>query len=166
VAKQGLQGIADRFVGLARQATAAGDFNQASDTLRQAAAIVPDAPNVAQAKTELAREQAAQERETAEAKAKQDQVQAALHAADAALIEDDTPLVLARLEEARKAGVDPTVLGERRRRLRDRVETLATAAASKAKQALQKNDTAAARAAIKRARDLKAQAKVLDSGQP
>ena len=165
-AKQGLQGIAGRFVGLARQATAAGDFNQASDTLRQAAAIVPDAPNVAQPKTEVAREQAAQERETAEAKAKRDQVQAALRAADAVLIEDDTPLVLARLEEARKAGMDPTVLGERRRRLRDRVETLATAAAAEAKQALQKNDSAAARAAIKRARDLKAQAIALDSGQP
>ena len=164
-AKQGLQGIADRFVGLARQATAAGDFNQASDTLRQAAAIVPDAPNFAQEKTELAREQAAQERETAEAKAKQDQVQAALRAADAVL-EDDTPLVLARLEEMRKTGMHPTVLGERRQRLRDRVETLATAAASEAKQALQKNDSAAARAAIKRARDLKAQAIALDPGQP
>ena len=74
--------------------------------------------------------------------------------------------MLARLEEARKALVDPAVLGERRRRLRDRVETLATTAASEAKNALQRNDTAAARAAIKRARDLKAQAQDLNSAPP
>ena len=75
-------------------------------------------------------------------------------------------MVLARLEEARKAGVDPAVLDERRQRLRDRIETPATAAASEAKQALQKEDTAGARAAMKRARDLKAQAEALDSAQP
>ena len=104
-------------------------------------------------------QQAAQERETAEA-------QTALRAADAALAEDDAPSVLARLEEARKAGVDPAVLDERRWRLRDRIETLAIAAASDAKQALQKNDAAAARAAIKRARDLKAQAEPLKQAAP
>lgn len=53
-AKQGLQGIADHFVGLAQQTTAAGDLNEASEYLRQAAAIVPDAPNIALAKNELA----------------------------------------------------------------------------------------------------------------
>ena len=165
-AKQGLQGIADRFVGMARQATTAGDFNQASEYLRQAGAIVPDAPSIALAKNELVVKQAAQERETAQVKAKQDQAEAALRAADAALAQDDAPSVLARLEEARMAGADAAVLGERRQRLRDRVETLATAAASEAKQALQKNDSAAARAAIKRARDLKAQAEALDAAQP
>jgi len=141
-------------------------LNEASEYLRQAVAIAPDAPNIARAKNELALKQAAQERETAENKAKQDQAQAALRAADAALAKDDARSVLARLEEARKAGVDPAVLGERRQRLRDRVETLATAAASEAKQALQKNDAAAARAAIKRARDLKAQAEALGSTPP
>ena len=128
-------------------------------------AIAPDAPNIALAKNELALKQAAQERETAEAKAKQGEAQTALRAADAALAEEDAPSVLARLEEARKAGVDPAVLAERRRRLRDRVETLATAAASDAKQALQTSDAAAARAAIKRARDLKAQAEALSRPQ-
>lgn len=135
-------------------------MNEASEYLRQAVAIAPDAPNIARAKNELALKQAAQERETAENKAKQDQAQAALRAADAALAKDDARSVLARLEEARKAGVDPAVLGERRQRLRDRVETLATAAASEAKRA------AAARAAIKRARDLKAQAEALGSTPP
>jgi len=135
-------------------------LNEASEYLRQAVAIAPDAPNIARAKNELALKQAAQERETAENKAKQDQAQAALRAADAALAKDDARSVLARLEEARKAGVDPAVLGERRQRLRDRVETLATAAASEAKRA------AAARAAIKRARDLKAQAEALGSTPP
>ncbi|MGQ0592353.1 MAG: protein kinase domain-containing protein, partial [Gammaproteobacteria bacterium] len=165
-AKQGLQGIADRFVALAQQATAAGGFDQAAEYLQQAAAIVPDASNIALVKNELALEQAARERETAEAKRKQDQAQAALRAADEALARDDASSVLARLDEARQLGVDAAVLDDRRRGLRDRVETLATAAGLEAKQALQKNDAAAARAAIKRARDLKAQADALDPAQP
>ncbi|MGH2668089.1 MAG: hypothetical protein ACRDH5_03045 [bacterium] len=132
----------------------------------EAVAIEPDTPNIALAKNELALKQASRERETAEAKRKQEHAQAALRAADAALARDDVSSVLARLDEARQLGVDAAVLGERRQRLRDRVETLATAAGLEAKQALQKNDAAAARAAIKRARDLKAQAEALDSAQP
>ncbi len=216
-ARQGLQGIADRFVGMAQQALAAGDLDQAAEHLRQAEAILPLVPNVALPKIELALEKEARERESAasilaeyvnrpgvprpsvpeersvsvsappplsmtsrvpskpnisrrrkgvDAEKKQERAEAALRAADAALAGDDVPSVLARLEEAREAGAEPAVLDERRRRLRDRVEILATAAASEAKQALQKNDAAAARAAIQRARDLKAQAAALDAVRP
>jgi hypothetical protein len=126
---------------------------------------VPDAPILALANnagTQAGRRGGAR---SGGAKAKQVEAQAALRAVNAALAEDDASSVLARLEETRKSGVELVVLDERRRRLRDRVETLAIAAASEVKLALQKNDAAAARAAIKRARDLKAQAETLDAAQ-
>jgi len=109
---------------------------------------------------------AAEARKEAEARAKREQVEAALRAADAALAKGDAPSMLARLEEARKAGADPAALDERRRRLRDSIVKLATAAASEAEEAVQKNDAASARAAVKRARDLKAQAEALDAARP
>ncbi|MGH8547852.1 MAG: hypothetical protein ACRERU_04510, partial [Methylococcales bacterium] len=106
----------------------------------------------------------AKQREAAEVK--QEQIRAALHAVDAALEQGDTPAALARLEEARAEGVDPAALDERRRRLRDHIETLATAAASEAKKALEKKDVAGARAAIQRSRDFNALAAALESGEP
>lgn len=165
-AKAGLQGLADRFVGLARQATDAGDFDQAADHLRQAEGIVPVAPDIALAKNERALRKAAAEREAAAAEARREQVETALRAADAALAKDDAPSMLARLEEARKAGAEPAVLDERRGRLRDRIETLAAAVQSDVEQARKKKDPEGIRAAVKRLRDLNAQAAALGSTRP
>jgi hypothetical protein len=80
------------------------------------------------------------------------------------------PPLFARADDlpARGGEPEPHVLGpaERRRRLRDRIETLAADAASDVKRALEKEDTPGARAAIKRSRDLKARAEALDSARP
>ncbi len=131
-----------------------------------AGAVVYLDPNAPPGTAHMERPTTAAEGGVAAVEARRGQAEAALRAADAALAQDDAPSMLARLDEARKAGAEPAVLDERRGRLRDRIETLAAAAKSDVEQARKKKDPDGIRAAVKRLRDLNAQAAALDSAQP
>jgi serine/threonine protein kinase len=160
-AKQGLSNIADKLVTLAQHATAANDFTQAESYLNEAASIVPDAPNIQLARNELNLKKTAQERANAEAKARQEKAQAALKEAAAAADKGDALTALTKLEQARTLGADAAAIATVRDHLHTRLETLAAAATEEAQQALKAKDTIKARAALKRARDLKTQVDAL-----
>ncbi|MGH8119223.1 MAG: hypothetical protein ACRESK_01260, partial [Gammaproteobacteria bacterium] len=160
-ARQGLGNIADKLVALAQHATAANDIPQAEAYLNEAAAIVPDAPNIQLARNELKLRKAAQERADAEVKAKQDKAQAVLKEAEAAADKGDALAALTKLEQARTLGVDATAINSVKDKLHTRLETLAAAATVEAQQALKAQDTARARTALARARDFKKQANAL-----
>ncbi|HTT08623.1 MAG TPA: protein kinase [Gammaproteobacteria bacterium] len=160
-AQQGIRAIADKFVSLAMNATAAANFDQAGKYLDEATAISPDAPNIKLARDDLNLKKAAQTRAEAEAKAAKEKQKAVLQEADAAIARGDVPAALIKLEQARTLGADAATVAALRDKLRTRITELAAAATAEAKKALQSGDTAAARAALQRARDLKAQADTL-----
>jgi len=157
-ALQGLSNIADKLVALTQHATAANDFTQAESYLNEAASIVPDAQNIQLARNELDIRKTAQARADAEVKARQDKAQAALKEAETAAGKGDTLTVLTKLDQARALAADAAAIATVRDHLHTQLETLATAAAKDAQQALKAKDTVKAREALKRARDLKIQA--------
>jgi len=160
-AQEGLGNIADKLVVLAQQATAANDFAQAESYLNEASAIMPDAPNIQLARKELELRKAAQERADVEVKAKQDKARAVLQEAETAADKGEALAALTKLEQARSLGVDATAIATVKDKLHTRVETLAAAATEEAQQALKAKDTARARTALARAKDLKKQADAL-----
>jgi len=160
-AQQGLGTIADKLVVLAQHATAANEFTQAESYLSEAASIVPDAPNIQLARNELNLRKAAQERAAAEVKAKQDKALAVLKEAETAADKGDALAALTKLEQARTLGAEATAITSVRDKLHKQLELLAAAATEDAQQALKAKDTARARTALARAKDLKKQADAL-----
>ena len=160
-AKLGVGNIADKLVALAHNATGAGDLAQAESYLNEAATIAPDALNIQLVRNELNLRKTAQEREEAEAKARQERAQAILKEAESAAGKGDALTALTKLEQARTLGADTAAIATVRENLHTRLEALAAAATEEVQQALKAKDTAKARAALSRAKDLKEKADAL-----
>lgn len=156
-ARAGIQRIVDRFVQLAQQSADAADFTAAERHLDEAAAVAPDAPNLALARTDIGARRAAAERAAAEAEERAANLAAAIKAAEtAAQSAEQTPKdALAALATAVKLGATPEQLSSARASLKDRLSQLLSTAAEAAKTATQVGNVAKAREALGQAKDYK-----------
>ena len=156
-AQLGMQTITDHLVLKAQQSIAAGDFSGAEKYLAEATEILPDAANIKLVRGELTQQLAAKEQAAIEAKAKAEKLQAALRQAGTEAEKGDVQTTLARLEQARSLGADEPSITGIKDLLTSALKAQIAAATEEAKTAVKVKNTVRARAALRRAKELKSQ---------
>lgn len=165
-AQQGLQAVTGRLVTLARQAITANNFAVAEQYLADAAGILPDAPDIIFARKELEKQKTSLERALAEARAREEKLKEMLSAAEVAAGRGDIQATLEHLDQARNLGAEENEIRLVKDHLRSSLKSQFDAATAEGKLALKAEDAARARAALKRAKDIKSRIDGLDSPVP
>jgi serine/threonine protein kinase len=161
-ARLGLQSITSQLVAKARDEINAGDFSAAEKTLIDAAAILPDAANIKLAADQLEQAKVTQKNKLANEKLRAEQLDSAIKKAQAAADRGQVIGTLGSIEKARTLGAEAQVISEIKERLRNALEAQADKETSLARQFMKQNDTNAARQALKRAKEIKAQLDTLN----
>lgn len=161
-ARLGLQSITSQLVAKARDEINAGDFSAVEKTLAKATAILPDAANIKLAADQLEQAKVTQKNKLAKEKIRVEQLDSAIKKAQAAADRGQIIETLGSIEKARTLGAEAQVIHEVKERLRNVLEVQADKETSRAKQFMKQNDTNAARQALKRAKEIKAQLDTLN----
>jgi serine/threonine protein kinase/flagellin-specific chaperone FliS len=161
-ARLGLQSITSQLAVNARDAIKANDFFTAEEILAEATAILPEAADIKLVAGELAQAKLIHKNKLAKAKLRAEQLDSAIKKAQSAADKGLVTETFSLIEEARILDADNNAIAEIKSRLRIALETQATLATSRAKQAMKNKDTKSARQSLQRAKEIKAQLNTLN----
>ncbi|MCH8079770.1 MAG: protein kinase [Proteobacteria bacterium] len=158
----GLQSITDHLVVNASNSIKEENFPDAEMLLVKATTILPNAANIKLVMNELKAAKAAHDQKLIEEKARVEQLENIVTAAQITADNGQVIETLGSIEKARTLGAEAQVIFEVKERLRNALEVQADIEASRINQFMKKKDTNAARQALRRAKEIRAQLDALN----
>ena len=158
----GLQSITDHLVVNASNSIKEENFLDAEMLLVKATTILPNAANIKLVMNELKAAKAAHDQKLIEEKARVEQLENIVTAAQITADNGQVIETLGSIEKARTLGAEVQVISEVKERLRNALEVQADIEASRINQFMKKKDTNAARQALRRAKEIRAQLDALN----
>ena len=158
----GLQSITDHLVVNASNSIKEENFLDAEMLLVKATTILPNAANIKLVMNELKAAKAAHDQKLIEEKARVEQLENIVTAAQITADNGQVIETLGSIEKARTLGAEVQVISEVKERLRNALEVQADIEASRINQFMKKKDTNGARQALRRAKEIKAQLDALN----
>ena len=158
----GLQSITEHLVVNASNSIKEENFLDAEMLLVKATTILPNAANIKLVMNELKAAKAAHDQKLIEEKARVEQLENIVTAAQITADNGQVIETLGSIEKARTLGAEVQVISEVKERLRNALEVQADIEASRINQFMKKKDTNAARQALRRAKEIRAQLDALN----